>query len=87
MLARCYFFAAGGSSRIQGQIDIVFTLPLLFLTIVIFIKSSYFAAAGGSSRIQGQIDIVFTLPLLFLITVTFMARSFCARGAPNVLRK
>ena len=31
-------FPAGGSSSIHGQIDIVLTLPLLFLITVIFIR-------------------------------------------------
>jgi hypothetical protein len=36
---RAYFVAVGGSSMIQGQVDIVFTLPLLFLMTVIFMMS------------------------------------------------
>ena len=36
----CYCFGAtGGSSSIQGQMDIVLTLPLLFLMTVIFMNS------------------------------------------------
>lgn len=33
-----YFLAAGGSSRIQGQTAIVWTLPFVFLITVIFMS-------------------------------------------------
>jgi hypothetical protein len=36
-----YAFATGGSSRSHGQMDIVLTLPLLFLITVIFISESF----------------------------------------------
>ena len=41
-----YFVAVGGSSMIQGQVDIVVTLPLLFLTTVIFMARSFGALAA-----------------------------------------
>ena len=83
---------------IQGHTFIVLTLPLLFLTTVIFMMSPSFASkglrnriagyfvddppTGGSSMIQGHTFIVFTLPLLFLITVIFMTQSLCAGAHP-----
>jgi len=85
---RAQDLATGGSSNTHGHTAIVFTLPLLFLTTVIFIVDSricvgkclgrelssdrYFVCAGGSSRTHGQTAMVLTLPFVFLMTVIFM---------------
>jgi len=87
---RGYFWGTEGASSIQGHTAIVFTLPSLFLTTVIFMSLSwgtvekgefrrsgryFFSGTEGASSIQGHTAIVCTLPLVFLMMVIFMVQT------------